>query len=165
MMPPKLLLFLSYTYALTIANLTWLVSLSLWSANFRESRTVQPVLLPVHFHMFTSVQYSDIFTGCLSEPKFPIRLHASVSTPSPPPFLLISLTLHLYSPSQSLRSSADTCLLKIPLCRCKSKGDRAFSYFGPSAWNSLPLHIRNATTIDTFWPALKIYLFNLQEPD
>ena len=73
--------------------------------------------------------------------------------------------LHLYSPSRPLRSSADTRLLKIPLYKCKTKGDRAFSYCGPSVWNSLPLHIRNATTIDTFKSALKAYLFNLQESD
>ena len=35
----------------------------------------------VHLHKFTSPQYSDIFTGCLPEPEFPIRLHDSVSTP------------------------------------------------------------------------------------
>ena len=45
--------------------------------------------------MFTSLQYSDIFTGCLSEPEFPIRLHASVSTLSPPPRLLISRTFYI----------------------------------------------------------------------
>ena len=73
--------------------------------------------------------------------------------------------LHLYSPSRSLRSRADTRLLKIPLYNCKTKGDRALSYFGPSFWNSQPLHIRNATTIDTFKSALKTYLFNLQESD
>ena len=33
--------------------------------------------------------------------------------------------------------------------------------FGPSVWNSLPLHIRNATTIDTFKSALKTFLLNL----
>ena len=77
----------------------------------------------------------------------------------------LSDLLHLYSPSRSLRSSADTRLFKIPLSKCKTKGDRAFSYFGPSVWNSLPLHIRNATTIDTFKSALKTYLFNLQESD
>ena len=55
----------------------------------------------------------------------------------------LSDLLHLYSPSRSLRSSADTRLLKIPLYKCKTKDDRAFSYFGPSVWNSLPLHIRN----------------------
>ena len=77
----------------------------------------------------------------------------------------VSDLLHLYSPSRSLRSSADTRLFKIPLYECKTKGDRAFSDFGPSVWNSLPRHIRNATTIDTFKSALKTYLFNLPESD
>ena len=62
----------------------------------------------------------------------------------------LSDLLHLYSSSRSLRSSADICLLKLPLYRCNTKGDRAFSYSDPPVWNSLPLHIRNATTIDTF---------------
>ena len=38
----------------------------------------------------------------------------------------LSDLLHLYSPSRSLCSRADTRLLKIPLCKCKTKGDRAF---------------------------------------
>ena len=102
----------------------------------------------------------------------PVRTRISYKTACPCFNAITSSTpaylsdfLHLYSPSRSLRSSADTCLLKIPLYKCKTKGDRAFSYFGPSVWNSLPLHIRNATTIDTFKSALKIYLFNLQEFD
>ena len=66
----------------------------------------------------------------------------------------LSDLLHLYS-SRSLCSSADTRLLKISLYECKTKRDRAFSYFGPSVWNSLPLHIRNATTSDIFNSALK----------
>ena len=68
-------------------------------------------------------------------------------TSSTPAYL--SDLLHLYSPSRSLRSSADTRLLKIPLYKCKTKGHRAFSCFGPCVWNSLPLHIKNATFIDT----------------
>ena len=35
----------------------------------------------------------------------------------------LSDLLHLYSPSRSLRSSANTHLLKIPLYKCKTKGD------------------------------------------
>ena len=58
-------------------------------------QTVRPVLYSVHFHMFTSLQYSYIFNGCLSEPEFPRRLHASVSTPSLPPSLLVSLTCYI----------------------------------------------------------------------
>ena len=41
---PRRLLFISNPHALTIATLSWLVSLSPWSVNFRESKTVQPVL-------------------------------------------------------------------------------------------------------------------------
>ena len=80
----------------------------------------------------------------------------NATTSSDPAYL--SDLLHLYSPSRSLRFSADTSILKIlkiPLYKCKTKGDRAFSYFGPSVWNSLPLHIRNATTSDIFNSALK----------
>ena len=77
----------------------------------------------------------------------------------------LSDPLHLYFPSRSLRSGADTRLPKTALCKCKTKGGRTFSYFGPSVWNSLPLHIRNATTIDTFKSALKTCLFNFQESD
>ena len=51
-------------------------------------------------------------------------------TSSTPAYL--SDLLHLYSPSRSLRSSADTHLLKIPLYKFKTKGDHAFSYYGPS---------------------------------
>ena len=80
------------------------------------------------------------------------------STPS-----YLSDLLHLCSPSPSLRSSADTRLLKIPLYKFKTKGDRALSYFGPTVWNSLPLHIRKATTNDTFKSALENYLYNFQE--
>ena len=38
------LVVLSYSHALVIETLFWLVSLSPWSADFRESKTVQPVL-------------------------------------------------------------------------------------------------------------------------
>ena len=68
-------------------------------------------------------------------------------TTSTPAYL--SDLLHMSSPSSSLRSSADIRLLKIPLYKCKTKGDRASSYLGPSVLNSLPLHIRNATTTST----------------
>ena len=116
----------------------------------------------------TCSHHSNTQTSSLVACQSPIFYHTaclcfSTITSSTPAYL--SDLLQLYSPSRSLRSSADTHLFKIPLYTCKTKGDRAFSYFGPSVWNSLPLHIRNAATIDTFKSALKTYLFNLQESD
>ena len=165
MMLRKLLLLLSYSQALTIATLSWLVSHSPWSAKFRVQNCAARLVVraPPHVHI----------TPILRRPHwFPDRARISYkiaclcfnaiisSTPAN-----LSDLLHLYSSSRSLRSSADTRLLKIPLYKCKTKGDRAFSYFDPSILNSLSLHIRNATTIDTFNSALKCYLFNLQESD
>ena len=160
MMPPKLLPFLSYSHALTIATLSWLVSLSRWSANFRESKNSAARLvvralphvhiIPIlgHLHWLPVRVWISYKTACFC---------FNAITSSTPVYL--SDPLHLYSPSWSLCSSANIHLLKIPLYKCKTKGDCAFSYFGPSVWNSLPLHIRNATTIDTFRSALKTYLF------
>ena len=76
------------------------------------------------------------------------------------PAYLLDL-LQLYSPSRSLRSSSDTRLLKVPVYKCKSKGDRAFSYFGPHVWNSLPPHIRHAETLSDFKLSLKTHLFSI----
>ena len=110
---------------------------------------ITPVLR--HFHWFLVRARISYKTACLC---------FNAITSSTPAYFS-----ELYSASRSLRSSAETRLLKIPLFKCKTKGDRAFSYFGPSVWNSLPLHIRNATTIDTFKSALKTSLFNLQKSD
>ena len=77
----------------------------------------------------------------------------------------LSDIFHLYSLARPLRSSADTRLLKLPLYEHKTKGDRAFSDFGPSVWNSLPSHIRNAATITTFKSALKTLFFSLYHSD
>ena len=77
----------------------------------------------------------------------------------------LSDILHLYPPAGPLRSSADTRLLKLPLFKHKTKGDRAFSQFGPSVWNSLPSHIRNAATITTFKSVLKTNFFSLYHSD
>ena len=37
--------------------------------------------------------------------------------------------------------------------------DCAFMIAAPMLWNSLPLNIRQATTVDTFERSLKTYLF------
>ena len=38
-------------------------------------------------------------------------------------------------------------------------GDRAFSVAAPFLWNSLPLPIRQETSIDSFKRSVKTYLF------
>jgi len=38
-------------------------------------------------------------------------------------------------------------------------GERAFSYSGPAAWNSLPIHLQKTTNTNTFKRLLKTYLF------
>ena len=68
----------------------------------------------------------------------------------------VCVILYLHSPSRSVRSSADTRLLKFPLYTYKTKDDRTFSHFDTSVWNSLPPHIGNAATITTFSP-LNLY--------
>lgn len=59
---------------------------------------------------------------------------------------------------RQLRSSAH-CLLEVPRTNLKTYGDRAFSVQAPKLWNSLPSHIRDKTTRDSFKHALKTHLF------
>ena len=40
-------------------------------------------------------------------------------------------------------------------------GERAFSYAGPKAWNSLPSNLQELTNTDTFKKQLKTHLFKL----
>ena len=56
-----------------------------------------------------------------------------------------------------LRSSSATTLV-VP-CSFRSYGDRAFGVYAPKMWNSLPLHLRNSTSLASFKKALKIFLF------
>ena len=50
----------------------------------------------------------------------------------------ISELLHLYSPSRSLRSSSDTCMLKIQRFNRKTQGFRTFSHFAPTSGTISP---------------------------
>ena len=45
--------------------------------------------------------------------------------------------LQIYTPSRTLRSTADARKLKIPLFKKKYSGQRSFSYQGPVTWNNL----------------------------
>ncbi len=67
--------------------------------------------------------------------------------------------LRPYTPSITLRSS-DLCLLIVPRCRLKKRGDRTFATAGLKLWNSLPLHIRLAPSISAFKSALNTFIFS-----
>ncbi|XP_072044960.1 uncharacterized protein [Amphiura filiformis] len=72
----------------------------------------------------------------------------------------ITELLKPYHPISSLRSASRE-LLVVPKSRTKSFGDRAFSIAGPNLWNSLPMDIRKARSVEQFKSLLKTYLFNL----
>jgi len=50
-------------------------------------------------------------------------------------------------------------LLNFPRYNMASYGRRAFLYAGPHAWNSLPEHLRQTTSIELFKRSLKTFLF------
>ena len=81
----------------------------------------------------------------------------NIITESAPAYL--SALVFLYTPSRSLRSSADTRLLRQGRYNRKSHGFRSFSFYGPQLWNSLPHHVRHSTSTTTFKSNLKTHLF------
>ena len=64
-----------------------------------------------------------------------------------PPYL--SDLLHPYQPPRTLRS-LDTSLLSVPRFCLETFGQRSFSVFGPTVWNSLPLSLRKTQCFSTF---------------
>ena len=72
----------------------------------------------------------------------------------------LSELLHVYTPSRTLRSSSDTCMLEIQQYKRKTHGFRTFSCFGPHIWNSLPHDLRHCSTLSSFKAKLKTFLFS-----
>ena len=67
-----------------------------------------------------------------------------------------------------LRSSApkDSYLqLSVPRTKCKTFADRSFSMAAPTLWNSLPQHIKEATSVLMFKNMVKTHLFKKAFPD
>lgn len=72
----------------------------------------------------------------------------------------LSDLLQTYTPLRSLRSS-DLLLLAVPRSRLVHRGDRAFAVVAPKLWNNLPLHIRQAPTVNLFKSYLKTHFYLL----
>lgn len=64
------------------------------------------------------------------------------------------------TPAKALRPS-NQLLLVSPRTKLKSKHDRAFAVMAPNLWNTLPLHIRAAETVEHFKSLFKTHLFSL----
>jgi hypothetical protein len=73
----------------------------------------------------------------------------------------LSELIKIYRQSRSLRSSSDKTKLVIPK-RNSKYGERAFSFFGPKLWNSLPQNIREANSLLNFKKKLKTFYFKSQ---
>ena len=68
-------------------------------------------------------------------------------------------SIHAYVPARSLRS-LDSDRLIVPSMKTVNS-DRRFSVAGPRIWNSLPMTVKDAETLDTFKSRLKTYLFTV----
>ena len=73
-----------------------------------------------------------------------------------PPYL--SSLLSPYKPGRSLRSEGKH-LLTTPRNRLEGFGKRCFAHAAPSLWNTLPISIQCAQSIDTFKSSLKTHMF------
>ena len=73
------------------------------------------------------------------------------------PQYLTNLLEHRKS-ARSLRSNFQDLLIQ-PTCKTKTYGDRAFSVCAPKIWNTVPLEIRQSSTVVLFKKKLKTFLF------
>ena len=89
---------------------------------------------------------------------FKILVHVyNCITATAPPYLRTLLTI--YEPGRpGLRPSSDMLRLAVPPTK-RATGESAFSVLGPRLWNSLPLKLRQASSVCIFKKRLKTYLF------
>lgn len=65
-----------------------------------------------------------------------------------------------HNPTRNLRSG-DQGLLSAPWARLKKRGDRSFAVARPRLWNSPPIYIRTAQSLNVFKSSLKTHFFSL----
>ena len=66
--------------------------------------------------------------------------------------------LNKYTPTRNLRSSQKN-LLECPVLGTRFYGERTFSFGGPLLWNAVPLHLKEANSVNNFKSLLKTFLF------
>ena len=60
--------------------------------------------------------------------------------------------------TRNLRSSQKN-LLECPVLGTRFYGERTFSFGGPLLWNAVPLHLKEANSVNNFKSLLKTFLF------
>ena len=63
-----------------------------------------------------------------------------------------------YKPSRELRSMSQS-VLKVPIPKTVTYGSRSFRVAASQLWNTLPNHVKDAASIDSFKRQLKTHLF------
>ena len=101
---------------------------------------------------------SYALVSCQEENNFKLLIVYKSLNSAAPSYL--SELLKPYHPTANLRFSSRN-LLSVPKSKLKSFGDRSFSSAGPKLWNALPLHLRQAGSVQAFKTGLKTHLFNL----
>ena len=114
--------------------------------------TLDMLLSAVRYKALDWLPISDRVTYKLS-----CMCYNSVTTSTPQ---YLADLLQIYTPSRTLRSTADTRKLKIPLFKRKYSGQGSFSYQGPVTWNNLPFSIRHTQTYSSIKSQLKTHLFS-----
>ena len=111
----------------------------------RKDYHITPVLVQLHW---LPVSYRIVFKDLLFVYK---------SLNGLCPQYLTNLLEHRKS-ARSLRSNFQDLLIQ-PTCRTKTYGDRAFVVCAPKICNTVPLEIRQSSTIVLFKKKLKTFLF------
>ena len=117
----------------------------------RKRDHVTPILEALHWLPVEKRIMYKILTTC----------HKSLNGKSP---CYLQNLLSIYEPKRSLRSSNEPCRLSVPLTKLKTMGDKAFSFSAPKLWNSLPSHLKEVESLDSFKSKLKTYLFTRSSP-
>jgi len=115
--------------------------------NLRLRDDVTPVLQQLHW---LPIEYRITYKLCL--------IMHFVHTNRAPQYLSDSVQLVSRSSSRPGLRSSNTAVYVKPRCRNKF-GERGFSHAGPTAWNSLPLHLHRISDNGLFQHRLKTELF------
>ena len=111
----------------------------------RKCDHVQPLLHSLHWSLVHSRTDYKISTLCFN----------TFTNSSP---IYIAQLLSIYTTSRHFRLSSDTCTLCIPFIKTKSFCQRAFSFTGPTQWNSLPYEVRHSVSYPAYKTAFQTCL-------